>query len=68
MLVKTNENNIFHQPNNYYPDNVIALLLEESDIKRKNDLLGESFNEEVYYGDIGRFLYALLTWKSSTKV
>ena len=60
MLVKTNQNNIFHQPVNYLPDNIIALQLEESDISRKNELLGEVYNDTVYYGDIGRILFALL--------
>jgi hypothetical protein len=42
------------------PDNIIALRLEENDVLRKNDLLGEVYNEEVFYGDIGRILFALL--------
>lgn len=61
MLVKTNHNNIFHQPvNNYMPDNIIAISLDESDILRKNELLGDVYNEKVFYGDIGRILFALL--------
>lgn len=60
MLIKTNHNNVFHTPVDYTPDNIIALKLEEKDIMRKNDLLGEVYNEEVFYGDISRFLYALL--------
>ncbi len=60
MLVKTNNNNTFHQPETYIPDNIIALKLDESDIVRKNHLLGDVYNEEVFHGDIGRFLFALL--------
>lgn len=60
MLVKTNTDNTFHVPQSYIPDDVIALRLEENDVLRKNDLLGEVYNEKVFYGDIGRFLFALL--------
>lgn len=60
MQVKTNQNNIFHAPENYTPDDVFAVKLDQNDILRKNYLLGEVYNEEVYYGDISRFLFALL--------
>lgn len=60
MQVKTNHNNNFHSPQNHIPDNVIALKLDQNDILRKNELLGEVYNEEVFYGDIGRILFALL--------
>jgi hypothetical protein len=62
MLVKTNEVSFFHPPqNDYLPDQIIGLQLTAEDISRKKELLGEVYNEEVYYGDLCRFLYALLT-------
>ena len=61
MLVKTNTVNTFHPPQEYFPDQIIGLQLEPDDIRRKEELLGEVYNEEVYYGDLCRFLYALLT-------
>jgi hypothetical protein len=61
MLVKTNTVNVFHPPQEYFPDQIIGLKLEPDDIRRKEELLGEVYNESVYYGDLCRFLYALLT-------
>ena len=61
MLVKTNEISFFHPPQDYVPDQVIGLQLSADDILRKEELLGKVYNEEVYYGFLSRFLYALLT-------